>query len=297
MKKVNPIITKTVTTTVAASIMISSCYKEHDFEDCVYGPFAENPKTRGVALMDINESNLSEDFLIKARIISKIVNDILINPKEAEYFALNPDEYIKSKELGFKIILSDVEKRALLAFCDENIIKAVKEKDFENFIRISNEKNYFGLLSSKYSEPELRSIFKSDKDYDDFIELVGVNENLEAISPVIFAGVVAVVFLYVAVATIVELGVAVHAAAALSTAIGGVGEETKNNLSYTNEPILKIWTDNNGKISTEKFYSEVINKQVHTIVEKIEDKFPEVDEKKISNIIRLQLEGYYGLRK
>lgn len=51
--------TKTVVTTVATSVLISSCYNGHDFDDCIYGEFAENTQTRGLSLMDINESNLS----------------------------------------------------------------------------------------------------------------------------------------------------------------------------------------------------------------------------------------------
>ena len=65
------------------------------------------------------------------------------------------------------------------------------------------------------------------------------------------------------------------------------------------EQVLRIWTENNGLITSDVFYAELIDKQVNMYVEIIEKEFPLSLEASdaIRNILKIQLEGYYGLRK
>lgn len=293
---------KTVASTLAASVMISSCYNGHDFEDCMYGSFSENPTAKGIALLNVNESNLSETFQKKAVSIGEIVSTILSDTKEAKEFASNPDCYLALKEHDLKITLSEEEKRVLQAFSDEDIIKAVKEKDFNKFIKICNEKNYILPQTVELPAEEVRALFKSEKDYEDFVNTLNLGEGeVSTYSGLLVVGVAVVTVLYVIAATILEVGVAVQAVAAVDVEIGGVGESsysaTRSSSASTNVSALKIWTDNNGKISDNTFYSEIIEKQISTMTKGLQETLPEIDLEKIKSILRLQLEGHYGLRK
>ncbi|MBR2359415.1 MAG: hypothetical protein IKA75_03235 [Bacteroidaceae bacterium] len=66
-----------------------------------------------------------------------------------------------------------------------------------------------------------------------------------------------------------------------------------------NEPVLRIWTENNGMIGDDIFYTEIMDKQINLFMDLIEKEFvlsqPAFDS--IRNILRIQLEGYYGFRK
>lgn len=59
MKKPKTIVTKVVLGTVTSSILVASCSKEYNFEDNIYGGFAENTATKGMVMLDITKSNLS----------------------------------------------------------------------------------------------------------------------------------------------------------------------------------------------------------------------------------------------
>lgn len=65
------------------------------------------------------------------------------------------------------------------------------------------------------------------------------------------------------------------------------------------EPVMRIWTENNGMIGNDVFYSEMLHKQVRLLMELIEKEFPSSASASddIRDILRIQLEGYYGLRK
>ncbi len=60
-----------------------------------------------------------------------------------------------------------------------------------------------------------------------------------------------------------------------------------------NEPVLRIWTENNGLISSDAFYTEMIDKQVNLLMELIEKEFPisvsALDA--VRDILKIQLEG------
>ncbi len=133
MKAPNPFVIKSVTAVVAAGVLVPSCTDGYNFDDSYYGTHAENlPNSR--SLFDINESNLSEEFLHKLQTIHQIINTIMANKKDARRFAKNPDEYIAENEMHFNVVLHEAERKLLLAFADDDILNAVETKDIETFL-------------------------------------------------------------------------------------------------------------------------------------------------------------------
>ena len=86
MKTPKPIVVKSVSGAVAASILVSSCLPGYDFDDSYYGPHADN-LTHGESFFELSESNLSEEFFHKLKAIQQIVETVLIDKKEARQFA------------------------------------------------------------------------------------------------------------------------------------------------------------------------------------------------------------------
>ena len=113
MKTPKPIVVKSVSGAVAASILVSSCLPGYDFDDSYYGPHADN-LTHGESFFELSESNLSEEFFHKLKAIQQIVETVLIDKKEARQFANNPTEYVASKEIHFNVVLHEAERRLLL---------------------------------------------------------------------------------------------------------------------------------------------------------------------------------------
>lgn len=312
MKKPKPIIVKSVASTVSASILITSCSSEFNFEDSYYGAHTEN-LTRGVSLIELNESNLSEEFLYKLNVIQQIIDIVLTDKKEAKNFAENPDSFVSSKELNFNISLYEAERKLLLAFADDDILRAVKEKDIETFLSLCSERGYIGIIN-EYNRPEnVRSMFKSDEEYESFMQLM---ENLEG-SNYSTRAVAGVPVLVVAGAAVYMGAVAIYAAGAAIT-VGYatlVAAETGiavNESIYVNsevsrqrgligesEQTLRIWTENNGIIAEDAFYTELIDKQTNLFMEVIEKEFviPSSTSETIRHLLKIQLEGYYGLRR
>lgn len=309
MKKSNSFVHKTVAGSVAASILVSSCTPGYNFDDSYYGPFADD-SNRGESFFNLNESNLSEDFLHKLKAIHKIIEIVVSNKGEAKRFAKNPDEYLASKEELHNVKLSESERRLLFAFADDDIVRAVKTNDIKAFMSLSSERGYIGIIN-EYNKPEdIRAMFKTEKDYETFkhhIEKVeGYNIVTRAVVGVPVAVVAGAVF-YVGAAVIygAVAGVTVGAAAGAyyyaathhETAV--TGPETRSVGMTVKEPVLRIWTDNNGLIGSDVFYAEIIDKQVNLFMELIEKEFPmsSFSSDGVRDILKIQMEGYYGLRK
>jgi hypothetical protein len=309
MKKSNSFVHRSVAGSVAASILVSSCTPGYNFDDSYYGPFADD-LNRGESLFNLNESNLSEDFLYKLKAIHKIIEIVVSNKGEVKRFAKNPDEYLASKEDLHNVKLSESERRLLFAFADDDIVRAVKTNDIKAFMSLSSERGYIGIIN-EYNKPEdIRAMFKTEKDYETFkhhIEKVeGYNIVTRAVVGVPVAVVAGAVF-YVGAAVIygAVAGVTVGAAAGAyyyaathhETAV--TGPEAISVGMTVKEPVLRIWTDNNGLIGSDVFYAEIIDKQVNLFMELIEKEFPmsSSSSDEVRDILKIQLEGHYGLRK
>lgn len=312
MKTPKPIVIKSVTGAVTASILVSSCSSGYNFDDSYYGPHADNP-TSGTLFIDLSESNLSEDFLHKLKAIQQIIETVLVDKKEARLFAKNPDEYVASKEILFNVVLHEPERRLLFAFADDDVLKAVKTKDIETFLSLCSERGYIGVIN-EYNKPEdIRAMFKTDEDHEAFMHLIenldGNNPTMRAMAGIPIAVVAgAVFFVGAAVIYAAAAGITVGAGtvAAYSTGIAVnqsvyTNSETRSRSSVmdVNEPVLRIWTENNGMISSDVFYVEMIDKQANLLMELIEKEFPisASASDAIRDILKIQLEGHYGFRK
>ena len=224
MKTPKPIVVKSVSGAVAASILVSSCLPGYDFDDSYYGPHADN-LTHGESFFELSESNLSEEFFHKLKAIQQIVETVLIDKKEARQFANNPTEYVASKEIHFNVVLHEAERRLLFAFADDDILKAVKMKNI-----------------------------KTDEDYEEFMHLI---ENLDGYNPTTRA--VAGVPVVVVAGALIFVGAAVIYAAAAGITVGAgtvaayetgvavnqavyVNSETsvRSSAMEVNEPVLRI---------------------------------------------------------
>ncbi len=312
MKTPKPTVVKSVAGAVAASILISSC-SDYNFDDSYYGQHADN-LSNGESFFNLNESNLSEEFLHKLKAIHQIIETVLADRKEAIRFANNPDEYVASKEMHFNVVLHEAERRLLFAFADDDILKAVKEKDAETFLSLCSERGYIGVINDHNKPEDIRAMFKTDQDYESFMALIG---NLDGYNPTTRA--VAGVPVAVVAGAVFFIGAAViyAAAAGVTVGVGGlVAYEVGfavNQAVYTNsessftrssnmdvkEPVLRIWTENNGLIGSDVFYAEMIDRQANLFMELIEKEFATSVSASdaVRDILKMQLEGYYGLRK
>jgi len=314
MKKKKPIVIKSITTAVSAGILASSCTNGYSFIDSFYGPHADNT-IEGISILNINESNLSDEFINKLKLIQRIVNTVVYNKKEARTFADNPHDYLATKEIDFDIELSDAEKRLLLALADKDIFRAVKSKNIEYFWSLCSERGYIGIINEYNMPKNIRAMFKTDEDYDTFMNLI---DSIDNYYPTTKSGVVGVPVAVVAGA-VVYMGAAILYAAALYVTVGIEGlvaidvgfavnesvyvnserSERRSEIESITEPVIRIWTDNNGLISSSAFYSELIDKQTDLFMELVERELANssFSMEAIRNIIKIQFEGYYGLRK
>lgn len=81
-----------------------------------------------------------------------------------------------------------------------------------------------------------------------------------------------------------------------SVKVAGSNNPSQGTTLQAKEPTLKIWTDNGNTIVYDEFYYEVIDKQVEELTKIILELFPNLDREYVENMIRINLEGYYGLR-
>lgn len=215
--------------------------------------------------------------------------------------------------MHFNIILHEAERRLLFAFADDDILNAVKTKDIETFLSLCSERGYIGIINEHNKPENIRAMFKTDEDHKTFMHLIG---NLDGYNPATRA--VAGVTVTIVAGAVFFVGAAVIYAAAAGITVGAgtvAAYETGiavNQAIYTNsetsirssamdvyEPVLRIWTENNGMIGNDVFYSEMIDKQANLLMELIEKEFPTSASASdaIRDILKIQLEGYYGLRK
>lgn len=315
MKKPNIHLTRVVVGTITASIFVTSCNSEYNFTDSLYGPLDEETVLGGRSLLDIDESNLSDQMKHYVESISVIVQEVLTNRQFARAFCEDPEAYLQSKEALYKISISDKERDVLKAFADEDINQAVKRNDVKSFLRLAKEKGYIGSLhTSKDDMERLRTFFKSDNDYENFkksLNLASVADGeIEVASEAVFPAVTAVVLavgalIYAAAATVtvaevaaaVQAGAVYHVSAYTKTHTQGVESASLRNSSINDkEAVLKIWSDNNGPIAVSDFYSNIIDSQIEYFINILKEQFPNVDVNSISKILKNNLEGYYGLR-
>jgi len=304
MKKKKEILKRIVSGTIASSILLSSCTKEYNVdENSIYGNLSEN-SLEGSQFLSIKYSNLSEEFFITAQTIGNIIKDITNNSSSAKLFCDSPEDYFKKNDINLKIKLSDKDILILKSLTDDEIKKAINEKDLKKFIRLCKEKGYINLESSANIRAS-RNIFKDDKSYENYLTTIN---DIKYSSPqtrqlqepwFIPAAVVAIAYAAVLLYVAAYVDVAYYAGAVYKVVVTTRGGMSSNDLSSINKtPVVKLWLDNNeGKLDFDILHTELINNQAEEISQIMLEEGLCADKSISKKIILTNLEAYYGLRK
>lgn len=312
---------KGASASVLSSIILSSCsgYFEdegYNTKDSVYGEFAPN-LTRGAYVIEINTSNLSQEFINHIVDITSLIEEITTDKAAAISFRTAPTEFIAERGYNFNFEFSEDEIKILKAYTDDEVIEAINNNDFEGFITICKNKGYIGLNLSNYQFPDkLRKYFRSEEDLNNYLISVDSEDTAEpALALFVVAGAVVyiagAVFIYGAVVTIAAAWVGVETGIGVTSYIKEwLGFEAQKQDSG----VLRLWTGNDGELEHNQLYIKLIDEQTAEITEILKKNLAEpitVDNEVITlspaqiesqskigeKYVRANLEGYYGLRK
>lgn len=296
---------KNVVIATISGLLVSSC-DNHNLDDNIYGNFAEN-KSENVAFYSIEDSNLSESFFYHVNIFNSIIKDMMTNKEMADLFCTNPDEYLKIKKIPATFQITEEQKILIKAFCDEDVIEVVKENNLQKFITICKEKGYLNFRTRKLDNEinDYSIYFKDNEDFEKFKQYI-LDSGGEEIAPM---------------AAIPAVTVGIGSVAAALYAVAGVSAAVGENVVYyldfwwdsgeaqnaqmltrlsSREPVIKLWLNSsNSKVDYDMVYSEIIEKRVNEIMDIFYENCDsvEIDSHKLKELIRINLEGAYGLRK
>lgn len=122
---------------------------------------------------------------------------------------------------------------------------------------------------------------------------------VQLVTPVVAVVIAAVAYAYAGVG----MGVGAWVLFAIQVAVSVDGEEYEEHKDFIGpvlsniEPVMKIWTDNDKVLYPDIFCDEVIEKQVESMINVLIADFPNIDQEAVSNVLRINLQGYYGIRK
>lgn len=305
MKDKKVILRKIISGTLASSILFASCTKYYNVDDnSIYGDLVDN-NAEGEELLNMKDSNLSEEFKQTVLEIRILLDDITSNKESAKLFINDPSEYIKKKGLNFAITLTNKDIKLLQSFTDEDIKNALKAKDLKSFLRICKEKGYIELDQHKNIN-ELKPIFKDDDAFEMFKSSYGNIDHDYFPEENLLIPLVAIAIAYV--------GVVLYAAAAVDVAVAGgavfyaavvakIEVKVCSAKRYTPEfieraPVFKLWLNSNeGEVDFDVLHSELIEKQSDAIVQIMLKEGIIINDILAKKIITTNLEAYYGLRK
>ena len=249
--------------------------------------------------------------------VVSLINEITTNKDIATSFKTDPIEFIKERKYNLNFDFTDEEIRLLCAYTDDDVIKAINENDFEEFISICKNKGYIGLNLNKIQSPsEIRKYFNSEHDLQNYLSTIGSDaNNVEHMySLFIVAGAVVyiagAVLIYGAVATIAAFWVGVATEIGVAYAQKQIGSDALK----IDSGVLKLWTKENKRIQDKVLYEYLIEEQTNEIAEmlnkdlikpiQVGNKTITLTEEQIEQqarinkeFIKINLEGYYGLRK
>lgn len=303
MKKVNNFYEKVIAGVIATNVVITpSCVDGYRDSLNLYGPIALNNDI-GTALFDISETNLSKQLINNLEAITEILKIILNNEEKTNQFCSDPETFLKRHGLNLNIEISEKEISLIRACSDKEMNEALRNRDFRHFLEVGYSKGYIGDIKNAFLNTQLSDYFNTEENYQEFLETVSERGGDAEMNPesVVCAGVVFAVVVAVAYAF---AGAGMGAAAAtltvfhsvFSVKVAGSNNPSQGTTLQAKEPTLKIWTDNGNTIVYDEFYYEVIDKQVEELTKIILELFPNLDREYVENMIRINLEGYYGLR-
>jgi hypothetical protein len=188
MKRLKSKSNSTITKTLASSILLASCTPSEDFYSHNYDENYVN-QSKGAAI-SLYLDDKTKEMLIN---IAPLVQEIIDNPEIAEEISNDPVSFCKARGYSFTINLDDAIFRVITALGNKDINDALKNNDFEEFIRLCSEN---GLLDEKQGIA-LNTMFRSDEDQEIFYsiakQLNGVSIETRSVALVIAVSVVLVI--------------------------------------------------------------------------------------------------------
>lgn len=314
---------KGTSVTLISSLLLSSCsgyLQDEGYNSAgnMYGDFAPN-MTRGDVVMDISGSNLNDNFVEHMANVTMLIDDIIANRLHAMQFLRDPAKYISDKKYNLRFDFSEEEMQFLKAFTDIEVLMAINDHDFEKFIEVCKRKRYIGLnLTNLKPMSSIRPYFKTETDFQQYMTTIGVDDERQIVpNCFVIAGAVCyiagAVFIYGAVVTIAAFWVGVD------TGVGVTGYFKKaydwlRSEAFSTSNVIRLWTNEAGELEHNILYDRLVSEQTNEITAIINadlDKPIIVDGKTVTldpatieatakfneDIVKANLEGYYGLRK
>lgn len=235
-------------------------------------------------------------FFKEYECIENIITEITTNKNSANLLLNSPDVFYKNKEILFDITLSSEQKRMLMAFIDDDVIRAISDNDVKNFIDICYKKGYANKIHVNTND--IKKYFKTEADYNLFISNYG--QNIEKFSGVIllpfFAGAAWVVIYLAGVLTITAffLTVATEGVVIGTSHLKEILRESRNN------PIIRLWMDNNLPLINSSDCIELANDYAQEIMSNLTCFIDNEHYNDVYNLVKNQLIGYFqyhGLTK
>ena len=298
MKRSKNVFNRATAGVLAGSILASSCTDPRIFSEKVI------VSDIGVSAIKIN---FSKEEIVYFKFLDKLAADIVKSPEIAKEFSQNPQQFLRSSGFDRELSLDEQMLNIVLALADEDIQKAIENKDIKGFIRLLNEKNLISIDASSNLSAEFYNNL-SDQEKKALLLSLGVNEaDIDKVLPVF--GVFTVVFLVVgaiisyaailytaAVSVSVYFAMAVAQAAAVvtttktytTTTTRGVEIGTGNTNDHylggpydfeSLDPVFKIWLLKGDPESTYFLVDEYINQYITDVMEVAKELRPELNTK------------------
>lgn len=276
--------------TVCTSLLASSCTK-YNMKDNIYEKFAPNEEI-GRGLSDLYETNLSDLFYREAGCVESIINELLNNPETVQKLLDNPDVFFQEREIGFRVELSSAQRQLLKAFADTEAVNAIKSNDVKEFIEICQKKGFINpQFYENVSLDDLRNYFRTDEDFDLFVENYQIDPNSKSLLLAIPVAALAI-GLYIAGAitlvlygTVVVVEVEVIGKDDIKRWFRGDGDDF--------DPCVRLWQDNDMPSIDQNTCMELIDRQATMFLEEIKGFIDYNYYDQAYNILRSQLIHYY----
>jgi len=197
--------------------------------------------------------------------VNYLLVDILTDTTSATRFLENPNFYVQ--EAGFEPMALNMEEDGLfqmiLNLADTEIREAILNNDISEFLRLCKEKDVFKSIAPKDAPPFDIDIIKLPPDIK------------EIINPIMGEAAVAVVVAAVAVVVAYFTAVAAATVFVAATKVKVLGISNIS-LAPSHEFVLQLWGFHGGDPSqTYVITSEIQEQQINSIIEALQQNFPE----------------------
>lgn len=228
MKKPNKHVTRLVVWTVSGSLLASSCV--NIVQEPMSYPAKQELSDMGEPAIQVHLSDEQSEYFNEVTVLAqRIIHDRAF----AKEFNANPTRFLKSRSSEFDgeaVIPDDALMRITTALADDEIAKAIENKDIKQYLRLMHKK---GLLEN--TDNDYNNILSIDEKRQ-LLQSIGITEisdvelRQSAVATVVWFFYIAVVavsyvgFAYTAVATVnaaAGITIVAKAAAVVSTKVSG----------------------------------------------------------------------------